>query len=429
MNIKPSFLSLHGHFYQPPYGDPFGRQAENANASQSWYEAANANCYHPNAALGNFERISFSAGNALLSWLAIHDREVYQRILMSDRLLFDMGRHGNAVAVPLHHTLLPLADMRDKLTQVRWGIADFVHRFGRRPRGMWLPEMAVDMETLAALHDAGIQYTILSQAQTYGAADGSGPYWVELPAGGRIAVYVRDDELSNQVAFNLPALGGAGRWARDTLLPRLRAQPRMTLLALGGETFGLHHPREETFLHWLLSFEAPAVGYRVTTLDDDFQQNPPQGGIAVRENTTWNLPFGMIDDALSATNWRQSLRAALGGLALGVDEALASVVGPTGVDPWALRDDFVRVMLRHVRDDKWFHEHGIGDSDPTLRERVLMLMQANWLRQRMFTSAAFLADDLEQAPVRQAIHDGAQAADLVDAATGTHLAISFQNAL
>ncbi|MFQ5409080.1 MAG: DUF3536 domain-containing protein, partial [Anaerolineales bacterium] len=109
--------------------------------------------------------------------------------------------------------------------------------------------------------------------------------------------------------------------------------------------------------------------------------------------------------------------------------ALASVVGPTGVDPWFLRDDFVRVMLRHVRDDKWFHEHGIGDSDPTLRERVLMLMQANWLRQRMFTSAAFLADDLEQAPVRQAIHDGAQAADLVDAATGSKLAISFQNAL
>ncbi|MFQ5410617.1 MAG: glycoside hydrolase, partial [Anaerolineales bacterium] len=154
MNIKPSFLSLHGHFYQPPYGDPFERRAENANASQSWHEAANANCYHPNAALGNFERISFSAGNALLSWLAIHDREVYQRILMSDRLLFDMGRHGNAVAVPLHHTLLPLADMRDKLTQVRWGIADFVHRYGRRPRGRWLPEMAVDMETLAALHDA-----------------------------------------------------------------------------------------------------------------------------------------------------------------------------------------------------------------------------------------------------------------------------------
>ena len=41
--------------------------------------------------------------------------------------------------------IMPLANERDKYTQVFWGIRDFEHRFGRRPEGMWLPETAVDV--------------------------------------------------------------------------------------------------------------------------------------------------------------------------------------------------------------------------------------------------------------------------------------------
>ena len=50
-----------------------------------------------------------------------------------------------------NHVIMPLANRRDKITQIRWGIADYQHRFGRAPEGMWLAETAVDTETLELL--------------------------------------------------------------------------------------------------------------------------------------------------------------------------------------------------------------------------------------------------------------------------------------
>ena len=61
--------------------------------------------------------------------------------------------------------IMPLANSRDKRTQVIWGIRDFEHRFGRKPEGMWLPETAVDLETLEILAQHGIKFTILAPRQ------------------------------------------------------------------------------------------------------------------------------------------------------------------------------------------------------------------------------------------------------------------------
>jgi len=182
MSVPPSpprAICVHGHFYQPPRENPWLDYLEvedGAAPFHDWNARITAECYGPNCAsrildaqkriravTNNFSHISFDVGPTLLSWMAAHAPEVYAQILEADRLSRETrGGHGNALAQAYNHTILPLDTRRDKVTQIRWGIADFRHRFGRDPEGMWLPETAVDLETLALLAEHGIAFTILA---------------------------------------------------------------------------------------------------------------------------------------------------------------------------------------------------------------------------------------------------------------------------
>src|SRR5205823_5306249 len=102
---------------------------------------------------------SFNFGPTLLSWMQSAAPETYVAIIEADR-----SRHG-AIAQAYNHIILPLASERDKRTQVRWGIRDFESRFGRKPEGMWLPETAVDVDSLEALAAENIRFTILEPHQ------------------------------------------------------------------------------------------------------------------------------------------------------------------------------------------------------------------------------------------------------------------------
>ena len=166
MSGRPD-LCIHGHFYQPPREDPWtGRIPVEAGAQPypNFNAKITAECYRPNAELRNFARISFDLGPTLAGWLETEAPDVYESI--QHQAHSELGAAaGNAMAQAYSHRILPLATRRDKLTQVRWGIADFVHRFGYPPRGMWLPETAVDRETLEVLADEGIDFTILAPWQ------------------------------------------------------------------------------------------------------------------------------------------------------------------------------------------------------------------------------------------------------------------------
>ena len=183
-------FSIHAHFYQPPREDPLtGVIPVEAGAFpyDNWNQRIYAECYRPNALLGNFERISFNIGPTLFSWMEGHDATTCRSIVLQDRANFQAYGVGNALAQPYNHTILPLASYQDKVTQVTWGIADFEHRFGHKPRGMWLPETAVDLETLSVLADAGIEFTILAPWQVQGPVPGANqPFRVALPREARI---------------------------------------------------------------------------------------------------------------------------------------------------------------------------------------------------------------------------------------------------
>lgn len=194
------YVTIHGHFYQPPRENPYLNAIEHQPSAQpfhDWNERIYYECYRPNAfarilndrgevigIVNNFEYLSFNIGPTLFSWLERYDLEVYQRIIEADRHSCQrFNGHGNAIAQVYNHMILPLANYRDKLTQIRWGKADFRRRFGREPEGMWLAETAIDYETVAALIEEGIRFTILAPSQAQRCrpilADGESE-WIEV---------------------------------------------------------------------------------------------------------------------------------------------------------------------------------------------------------------------------------------------------------
>jgi len=252
-------LCIHCHFYQPPRTDPFTGHIPREPAAApyaNWNERITAECYAPNAAAGHFEHISFNLGGTLARWLDEHAHETYERIVAAEQGYQRVHAVGNGVAQPVHHTILPLARRRDKICQIRWGIASFKHRFGHEPLGMWLPEMAVDCETLEIMASEGIRFTILSDEQVRGdLAAGAGPYRVRVPGGGNIpdlAIFVRNRSLSNGLSFGMPNPTQTYGWLRDQIAWRCR-EGQLLLIATDGETFGHHHRQGVQVLSHILS--------------------------------------------------------------------------------------------------------------------------------------------------------------------------------
>src|SRR5262245_2413277 len=178
------YICIHGHFYQPPRENPWLDMVEvqdSASPFHDWNERITAECYGPNAVarilsgdgriarlVNNYSQISFNIGPTLLAWMQDKAPDVYQAILDADRASTQrFSGHGGALAQLYNHVIMPLANHADRVTQVIWGIRDFVHRFGREPEGMWLAETAVDVETLEVLAEHGIRFTVLAPAQAW----------------------------------------------------------------------------------------------------------------------------------------------------------------------------------------------------------------------------------------------------------------------
>src|SRR5580692_2044464 len=159
--MSARWVCVHGHFYQPPRENPWLEAIEpqpSAHPYRDWNERITAECYRPNTAarvvdgagtimtiVDNYERMSFDVGPTLMSWLEDHAPDVHQAMIDADRAsLARFDGHGSAMAQAYNHMIVPLASPRDRVTQIRWGIADFRRRFRRAPVGMWLPECAVD---------------------------------------------------------------------------------------------------------------------------------------------------------------------------------------------------------------------------------------------------------------------------------------------
>jgi alpha-amylase/alpha-mannosidase (GH57 family) len=339
MSPAPKGLAvIHGHFYQPPRENPWTGVVDaepSAAPEHDWNVRITKEAYEPLVPL--YPSLSFDFGPTLLDWMERQAPSVYQAVIRSD--------HGNALASPYHHIILPLASRRDKETEVRWGIADFSRRFGRDPAGFWLPETAVDRETLDVLAANGIQFTVLAPHQVSKAPEHGQPARIELGNSRSITVFVYDGGLSHDVAFG-PLTTDANRWTEA--LERTPAGA-IASLAVDGETFGHHHKGSDTTLATVIHRVQQSDKVALTHFAAALAAHPPQATVDLVERTSWSCAHGIErwraacgcrihHDKPSQQDWRAPLRAAIDWLA-GETHAIYEREGhnlPGG--PWAFRD-------------------------------------------------------------------------------------------
>jgi alpha-amylase/alpha-mannosidase (GH57 family) len=468
---RQKLICIHGHFYQPPRENPWLEAIErqdSAHPYHDWNERIAAECYAPNASsrildpdgrilaiTNNYERISFNFGPTLMAWLERRRPDVYEAVLEADRVsAMRFGGHGSALAQAYNHMILPLANRRDKATQVRWGIHDFELRFGRQPEGMWLPETAVDLETLEVLVDEGIAFTILAphQAESIRTAgdeswtpfdeqrDTARPYRIPLPSGRSIAAFFYDGQLSRAVAFERLLHDGA-RFA-ERLVAAFDTKPGdcpLVHIATDGETYGHHHRHGDMALAFALRELEGRSDIRLTNYGEYLELNPPGWEAQIRENTSWSCVHGIdrwrADCGCSGgggPGWRQAWRAPLREALDWLRDEMAPHFEWEGGkhlrDPWEARDAYLNVILD--RSDaslgRFFAQQSLRLLTDEERRRALRLLEIERHALLMFTSCGWFFDDISGIETTQVLLYAARAIQLARESYGAeHLEEAF----
>jgi alpha-amylase/alpha-mannosidase (GH57 family) len=453
------YVCIHGHFYQPPRENPYLEAVElqdSAYPYHDWNERITAECYAPNAAsrildsenritklLNNYAHISFNFGPTLLSWMKEQAPTVYQSIIEADHQSAErFSGHGSAIAQGYNHMILPLANRRDKVTQVKWGIRDFESRFGRKPEGMWLPETAVDTETLEVLAENGIQFTILAprQAQRIRAKNSSKwedvsgsridparAYLAELPSKKRINLFFYDGPISQGVAFE--GLLNDGKRFADRLMSGFsdsRQGPQLVHIATDGESYGHHHHRGEMALTYALDEIESNNLAKITNYGEFLEKVPPKHFVEIVNNSSWSCVHGVErwrnDCGCNSgghpwnQQWRAPLRAALDWLRDKLAPIFESRLKEFVRDPWETRDDYIRVILDRSEDSRraFFADHAIRPLEPQEQVTALRLLEMQRHAMLMYTSCGWFFDELSGLETVQVIHYAGRALQLAE---------------
>jgi len=470
---RPRYIAIHGHFYQPPRENPWLEAIEvqdSAYPYHDWNARVAAECYGPNTAarrvdarnriidiVNNFERISFNVGPTLLGWLAAERPDVYARIVEADRAsAAARSGHGNAIAQPYNHVILPLASRRDRVTQVRWGIADFRHRFGRDPEGMWLPETAVDRETLEILAEHGIAFTILAPRQAArvrpapdadwqdiaAGIDPSQPYRVDVGGGRSLALFFYDGPISHAVAFEGLLRSGDAFAAR--LLAGFddrRAHVQLVHIATDGESYGHHHRFGEMALAAALhriEREGQAI---LTNYGAFLAAYPPTAQVEVVEGSSWSCAHGVerwrADCGCNTgrpgwhQRWRAPLREALDWLRDQVDPFFEARAAGLLKDPWAARDDYIHVILDRSPGNvaAYLARHQLRALGYVEQVEAMKLLELQRQRLLMYTSCGWFFDDISGIETVQVLKYAARALQLLRELGGGDLEEAFTRRL
>jgi alpha-amylase/alpha-mannosidase (GH57 family) len=433
------FVCIHCHFYQPPRENAWLEAVESQNSASpyhDWNERITAECYLPNGAsrvldghgriakiVNNYSRISFNFGPTLLSWMEERAPQAYEQILRADqesKKIF--SGHGSAMAQAYNHLILPLANPRDKCTQILWGIRDFQHRFARDPEGMWLPESAVDLETLEILSSLGIKFTILAPHQAgklrtdkeaeWTSLNGQGidsrrSYTCNLPSGRSIGLFFYDGVVSRAVAFEKLLFSGENLARRLTGRFDPEGDPAQLIhIATDGETYGHHHHRGDMALAYALDYIEHNELARITNYGEYFAQHPPSQEVEIMERTSWSCMHGVSRwesncGCNSGANqhwkqeWRRPLREALDWLRdelapmyeLGAKKLLRK--------PWTVRDEYIEAVIDRspTTVDSFLRQHAVRDLSAEEAVRALRLLEMQRHLMLMYTSCGWFFDE------------------------------------
>jgi alpha-amylase/alpha-mannosidase (GH57 family) len=445
------YVCVHCHFYQPPRENPSLESVElqdSAYPYHDWNERITAECYAPNAQsrvmdgenkivqiVNNYTQISFNFGPTLLSWMEVHAPKVYQSVITGDQASQQrFSGHGSAIAQAYNHMIMPLANSKDKWTQAVWGLRDFQSRFGRQPEGMWLPETAVDLETLDILSQLGIKFTILaprqaSRVRKIGSRswrDVSGeqidpkmPHLIKLPSGRKINVFFYNGPVSKGVAFE-GLLNNGERFAQKLLeafAPDADGElPQLVHIATDGETYGHHHRYGEMALTYALRYLESNRLAQLTNYAEFLEMHPPTCQAEIFENSSWSCVHGVerwrdncgCNGGRAGWNqeWRKPLREALDWLRDDLMPKYEEKGGELLKDVWAARDGYIDVILNRSEESlaKFFAQHACHELDSNEKVTALKLLEMQRHAMLMYTSCGWFFDDLSGIETVQVIH-------------------------
>ena len=452
------YVCIHGHFYQPPRENPWLEAIESQDSAapyHDWNERITDECYRPNAqarvvdhegwlirSVNNYARMSFNFGPTLLSWLQDHAPDVHDAIVEADRLSKRIfGGHGSAMAQCYNHMIMPLATPEDRRTQVRWGVEDFRSRFGRRPEGMWLPETAACVDSLEALAEEGITFTVLAPRQAgrfrrvgeehwrdcakHG-IDPSRAYVQRLPSGRTINLFFYDGPVSQAVAFERLLDRGETFAGRITdALPAHREGPALAHIATDGETYGHHHRYGEMALAYVLTHFEHRDDVKLTNYAQFLELHPPEHEVEIIERSSWSCVHGVgrwMEDCGCHTGghgdwnqrWRKHLRESLDELRERIDAVYDEHASKLFKDPSAARDGFISVLLDRsdATSEAFLAEHAsheLSEQEDVAAHKLLELQRHAML---MYTSCGWFFDDLAGIETVQVLRYAARAVQL-----------------
>ncbi len=465
------YICIHQHCYQPPRENPWLESIERQDSAypyHDWNERINAECYAPNTAsrildheqqivqiVNNYAYTSFNFGPTLLSWAESSAPETYRAILSADRdSQQHFSGHGSAMAQAYNHMIMPLANGRDKYTQVYWGIEDFRYRFGRGPEGMWLPETAVDLETLDIMAALGIEFTVLSPYQAHrvrnvgeeawrsamgGAIDPTRPYVQRLPSGRFINIFFYDGPVSQAVAFER-LLDSGERFANRLMSAYSddRNGDQLVHIATDGETYGHHHRYGEMALAYALDHIQAQGLAKITNYGEHLAKHPPQQEVEVFENTAWSCGHGVgrwSHDCGCNTGsnggwnqqWRKPLREALDWLRDQVIPLYEAACAKLLREPWDARNDYIRVILDRSPEtrNQFIRQHCRTTLDAGDEVRLWKLLEMMRHAMLMYTSCGWFFDDLSGIETVQVIQYAGRVVQLAEQLFGVALETAF----
>jgi alpha-amylase/alpha-mannosidase (GH57 family) len=464
-----TFLVVHGHFYQPPRENPWIEEIEleeSAYPFPNWNARITRECYTPNTCarirdeqlrdldiVNNFRYINFNIGPTLISWLAANAPVTYERILAADRESVARLGFGNAIAQVYNHIIMPLANVRDRETEILWGLRDFAFRFQRQADAMWLPETAVNLEVLRDLVNHGMRYVILSPWQAKRIRPLTGGYWQDVSSGNIdttkpyrcfvdtdkrdaaskkfIDIFFYDGQTAAGLSFG-DLLKESVRML-DNLGTRLspdRSRPQLLNVATDGETFGHHKPFYEMGLAYALSRLCPERGWQVTNYRAFLEVLQPFQEVEISlgpqgEGTAWSCAHGLGRwqrdcgcNTGGEAGWNQKWRAPLRRAFNFLNEKLAVIFAQAGSrylkDPWAARNDYIEVILNRSEDSRnaFFRQHASGPLSPADQIQVLKLLEMERHVLLMYTSCGWFFSDLAGLETLQVLKYAARALQL-----------------
>ncbi len=470
---KDIFLTIHGHFYQPPRENPWLEAIELQDSAlpyHDWNERINKECYNPNSVskivdnrnrildmVNNYAHISFNFGPTLLSWMEQFAPATYERIIKADiESLTANNGHGNAIAQVYNHIIMPLANEQDKQTQVKWGIKDFEYRFGRKPEGMWLAETAVDDDTLRVLEENGIKFTILSPYQALKFKEKNSKDWVDVswgnidPArayryyiksapGKYIDLFFYDGAISRSVAFDELLKDG------NKFIKRLkegvsdcRNYPQLVNIATDGESYGHHTKFGDMALAYILQIKAKDEGFQITNYADFLDKFGADTEVDIKQASSWSCFHGVgrwKEDCGCSTGghpgwnqkWRKPLRDALDYLRDEVTKVFEAEAVKYFDNPWDVRNKYIDVILdRSEMSVKKFQQDNFR---PNLSDdekvRAMELLEIERQELLMYTSCGWFFSEISGIETVQIMKYAARAMQLCSHFTDKNIEKKF----